>query len=69
VADQFFERLAVGRNSVRQRIAGDLHHPLMQLVDGGWLFDRAGFQAFEIKPLGGDKGIEYVGGERRVFSV
>src|SRR6266700_6372024 len=51
VADQLIEHAAVRRDAVRQRLAGDLHHPLMRLVDGGRLLDLAGLEPLDIEAL------------------
>ena len=66
VPDQLFEHLAVRLDAVGQRIAGDLHHPPVHLVDLGRLLDLPGLEALEIDPLRARERVEHIGGEVRM---
>src|ERR671937_2303836 len=58
VADQILDDIAVRRDAVRERIAGDLHHPPVHLVDLARLVDLAGLERLDIATLGAGEGVE-----------
>ncbi len=63
VADEGVDHMAIGRDAVRQRLAGDRHHLPVHLVDLGRLPDLAGLELFDVAAFGLREGIEDIGGE------
>src|SRR5258707_553415 len=58
--DQLLEGLSVRWDAIGQRIAADLHHATVYIVDFGGFLDAAGLQPLKIKALGFCKGVEHV---------
>src|SRR5262249_58535548 len=63
VPDELIDDVAVRRDAVGERLAGDLHAPPVHLVDLARLLDLASLEPLDIVALGAGKGIEDVGGE------
>src|SRR3712207_7102828 len=55
--DKLFQNLSVRLDAIGQRIADDLHHALVHLVDGGRVLDAAASQALKVEELGLDEGV------------
>src|SRR5207247_6190631 len=59
VADELLQNLSVRRDAIGQRVAGDLHHPPVYLVNLGRLVDLAALEAVDVTALGFSEGVEY----------
>src|SRR5262249_58058855 len=57
VPDERIDDVAVGRDTVGERLAGDLHHPPVHLVDLRRLLEPARFQPLDVVTLGAGEGV------------
>ena len=66
VANQLLQHLPVGFNAVWQRITGNRHHALVQVIDCRRRLDLARLQALQVNAFRFNKGIEHIRRQRRI---